>query len=487
MELYEMTIGRLHDLLKRGEVSSSEITRAIISRIDAVESKVNAFITLSPESALKEAEEADRFIAANKADFGPLCGIPVAIKDVICAEGTRTTCGSRILDNFVPPYDATVVDRLRKERAVFVGKTNMDEFAMGSSTENSYFGPTRNPWDLDRVPGGSSGGSAASVAACECVGSLGTDTGGSIRLPSSYCGVSGMKPTYGRVSRYGLVAYGSSLDQAGPIARSVEDVAILLQAISGHDPRDSTSVDLPVPDFTAACSRDIKGSRIGLPREYYLEGLDPEVKEAISKAIALLESLGAEIVEVTLPTTKYAVAAYYIVAPAEASSNLARYDGVKYGFRHPEGGNLIEMYTKTRTEAFGPEVLRRIMLGTYVLSAGYYDAYYKKASQIRTLLRNEFVEVFKKVDALVTPVCPTPAFRIGEKIDDPLQMYLTDVFTISANMAGIPGMSIPCGFSSNNMPVGMQILGGHFREETLLTIASVYERAADFSARRAEL
>ena len=485
MELYRQTIGGLHELLKKGEVSSREITESTLARIDEVEPKVNAFITQTPELALQMADEADRRIKTG--DFGPLCGIPLAIKDVLCCDGIRTTCASKILDNFIPPYDATVISKLKQAGAVFVGKANMDEFAMGSSTENSAFGATHNPWDLDRVAGGSSGGSAAAVAADECIGALGTDTGGSIRLPASYCGVVGMKPTYGRVSRYGLVAYGSSLDQIGPIAKCVEDIALLLNAICGYDCMDSTSIDTPVPDYRASLKQDLKGFKVGLPKEYFIEGMDPEVESAINKAIEALRSRGAETVEVSLPATKYAVAAYYIVAPAEASSNLARYDGVKYGYRNRDGKTLMDMYTQTRTEGFGPEVLRRIMLGTYALSAGYYDAYYKKASQIRTLMKNEFQEAFEKVDVLATPVCPTPAFKIGERMDDPLQMYLTDVFTISTNMAGIPGMSAPCGFSGNGLPIGLQILGGHFQEEKILRVAYHLEQAMGIGGKKPSL
>jgi len=485
MELYRLTIGRLHSMLKKGEVSSRELTESVLARAGEVEPKVKAFITEMPEIALRMADEADRKIKTG--DFGPLCGIPLAIKDVLCMEGVRTTCASKILENFIPPYDATVVSKLKQANAVFVGKANMDEFAMGSSTENSAFGATHNPWDLDRVAGGSSGGSAAAVAADECIGALGTDTGGSIRLPASYCGVVGMKPTYGRVSRYGLVAYGSSLDQIGPIAKCVEDVALLLNVICGYDPLDSTSIDTPVPDYLESLKQDIKGLKVGLPKEYFIEGMDTEVESAIRNAIETLRSLGAEIREVSLPATKYAVAAYYIVAPAEASSNLARYDGVKYGYRNRDGKTLMDMYKQTRTEGFGPEVLRRIMLGTYALSAGYYDAYYKKASQIRTLMKNEFQEAFEKVDVLATPVCPTPAFKIGERMDDPLQMYLTDVFTISTNMAGIPGLSVPCGFNGAGLPIGLQVLGGHFQEEKMLRVAYQFEQAAGISQKKPSL
>jgi aspartyl-tRNA(Asn)/glutamyl-tRNA(Gln) amidotransferase subunit A len=396
---------------------------------------------------------------------------------VICTKGFRTTCASRILENFVPPYDATVTERLHKAGAILLGKTNMDEFAMGSSSENSAFFPTRNPWDTERVPGGSSGGSAAAVAADLCAGSLGSDTGGSIRQPASFCGVIGLKPTYGRVSRFGLVAFASSLDQIGPFAKDVEDAAILLQAIAGHDPRDSTSVDQPVPDYRLAMKRSIKGLRLGIPREYFIDGIEPDVAVAVQQAIATLKELGAEIVEISLPHTEYGVAAYYIIAPAEASSNLARFDGVKYGLRAPDSKDLMTMYCQTRSRGFGMEVKRRIMLGTYVLSAGYYDAYYRKASQVRTLIRQDFLQAFEHCDAIVTPVTPIPPFKIGEKTDDPLQMYLSDIFTLPASLAGIPGISIPCGFSAGNLPVGLQILGPHFREDLILQIAHQFEQA----------
>ena len=410
--------------------------------------------------------------------------MPIAIKDVICIQGSLTTCGSRILEGFVAPYDATVTEKLRHAGAIFIGKTNLDEFAMGSSTENSAFIKTRNPWDLDRVPGGSSGGSAAAVAAGLCAGALGTDTGGSIRQPASFCGVVGIKPTYGRVSRFGLVAFASSLDQIGPITRDVEDAAIMLQAIAGYDPGDSTSVDLPVPDYRAALKEPIRGLRLGIPREYFIEGTDPEVAEAVRNAISTCRELGAQIVDISLPHTEYGIAAYYIIAPAEASSNLARYDGVKYGHRAQGARDLIEMYRKSRSQGFGAEVKRRIMLGTYVLSAGYYDAYYRKASQVRTLIRRDFLEAFEKCDAILAPVSPIPAFKIGEKFDDPLQMYLSDVFTLPASLAGIPGISVPCGFTSEKLPIGLQILGPHFREELILRIAYQFEQATPFHLQR---
>jgi aspartyl-tRNA(Asn)/glutamyl-tRNA(Gln) amidotransferase subunit A len=402
-------------------------------------------------------------------------------------QGVRTTCASRILERFIPPYDATVVVNLKKAGAVFLGKTNMDEFAMGSSTENSAYKATRNPWDLSRVPGGSSGGSAAAVAADLCAGSLGSDTGGSIRQPASFCGVVGLKPSYGRVSRYGLVAFASSLDQIGPITKDVEDSALLLQVIAGHDPKDSTSVDQPVPEYRAGLNESMKGLRLGIPKEYFVEGMDPEVTSAVKEAVKTCQELGAEILEVSLPHTEYGIAAYYIIAPAEASSNLARYDGVKYGYRVADARDLMTMYRQSRSQGFGPEVKRRIMLGTYVLSAGYYDAYYRKASQVRTLIRQDFLKAFERCDALLAPVSPIPAFRIGEKADDPLQMYLSDVFTLPASLAGIPGISVPCGFSSEKLPIGLQVLGPHFREELILRIAYQFEQATPHLRAKPEL
>jgi aspartyl-tRNA(Asn)/glutamyl-tRNA(Gln) amidotransferase subunit A len=474
MEPCEYPAHHLHKLLKNGEVSSQEITESVFDRIEQVESKLNAFITLMKTTALEQAKEADQMI--RRGTMGPLTGIPLGIKDIICLKGAPTTCGSRILRTYETPYDATVIEKLREAGAVFVGKTNMDEFAMGSSNETSYYGPTKNPWDLAYAPGGSSGGSAAATAARECIASLGSDTGGSIRQPASYCGIVGLKPTYGRVSRYGLVAFASSLDQIGPMTSDVRDCAQLLQLISGYDPHDSTSVPKAVPDFVAALGREIKGLKIGLPKEYFGEGLDQDVRKSVNRAAQDLESLGAKIVEVSLPHTEYVVAIYYIIAPAEASSNLARYDGVRYGFRAEESHDLVEMFSKTRTEGFGPEVNRRIMLGTYALSAGYYEAYYKKASQVRTLLLKDFEEAFEICDLLLTPVAPTPAFKIGEKIDDPLTMYLTDIFTISANLAGIPGISLPYGMSVNGLPIGIQLLGNYFEEETILRGAFALEQ-----------
>jgi aspartyl-tRNA(Asn)/glutamyl-tRNA(Gln) amidotransferase subunit A len=456
-----------------------------LARIEALDTRVRAYLAVLAE----QAREAARAFDAGDKPLGDssLAGIPLAIKDVICIQGAVTTCGSRILEGFVPPYDATVTERLREAGAIFLGKTNMDEFAMGSSTENSAFGPTCNPWDLQRVPGGSSGGSAAAVAAGCCAGSLGTDTGGSIRQPASFCGVVGLKPTYGRVSRYGLVAFASSLDQIGPITRDVEDAALLLQAIGGYDGRDSTSVDTPMPDYRALMRTPIRGMRLGIPREYFVAGMDPDVRRAVEEAVQVLRDLGASMVELSLPHTEYGVAAYYVIAPAEASSNLARYDGVKYGFRAPAARDLLSLYCSSRSHGFGAEVKRRIMLGTYVLSAGYYDAYYKKASQVRSLIREDFLEAFKGCDALITPVSPVPAFKIGEKAADPLQMYLSDVCTLPASLAGIPGISVPCGFSSTGLPIGLQILGPHFREDTILRVAHQFEQATAYHRARPQL
>lgn len=482
MEIPSLSLHRIHDLLKSKSVSAEEVVSAFLQRISAVDSKVNSYISTLGELALEEAKSFD----SGRKDFdsSPLAGVPIAVKDVICMQGTPTTCGSRMLREFIPPYDATVTRKLKEAGAIFIGKTNMDEFAMGSSTENSAFVKTRNPWDLDRVPGGSSGGSAAAVAADLCAGSLGTDTGGSIRQPASFCGVVGLKPTYGRVSRFGLVAFASSLDQIGPITKDVEDAAILLQAIAGYDPNDSTSVDLPVPDYRAALGQAIKGLRLGIPREYFIEGTAPEVASAVRDAIAVCRDMGAEIIDISLPHTEYGIAAYYIIAPAEASSNLARYDGVKYGHRAEGGKELLETYRRTRSQGFGPEVKRRIMLGTYVLSAGYYEAYYGKASQVRTLIRQDFLDAFDKCDAILAPVSPIPAFKIGEKADDPLQMYLGDVFTLPASLSGLPGISVPCGFTSENLPIGLQILGPHFREDLVLRIAHQFEQATAFHTRK---
>ncbi len=480
MEPFRLGVSDAVDLLRRGGISAAELLEALFRRIDAVEPVVRAFVTVTRDEASARLGELE---SSGEGPHQALHAIPLAVKDNICTAGVKTTCSSRILRNFVPPYESTVTARLLREGYILLGKTNLDEFAMGSSTENSGFFPTRNPWDPERVPGGSSGGSAAAVAADECLAALGSDTGGSIRQPASFCGVVGLKPTYGRVSRYGLVAFASSLDQIGPITKSVRDAALLLNVISGHDPLDSTSAPVDRQDFTRSLDRGVKGLRIGVPKEYFVEGLDREVEQAVRDAIGELERLGAEVSEVSLPHTGYAVATYYILATSEASSNLARYDGVKYGFR-AEGADLIEMYMETRAEGFGPEVKRRIMLGTYALSAGYYEAYYRKAQQVRTLIKEDFERAFERVDLIVTPTTPTPAFRLGEKVSDPLQMYLSDIFTISVNLAGVPGISIPCGFSTEGLPIGMQLIGRHFDEETLLRAAHAYEAATGWHGRR---
>ena len=453
-----------------------ELTEACLNRIDQVEEKVKSFVTMTGQSARDKAHAADKIIAEGTGS--PLTGIPVVIKDVMCTKGVRTTCSSRMLENFIPPYNATVVEKLNNCGAVMIGKANMDEFAMGSSTENSAFFATHNPWDLKRVPGGSSGGSAASVAADETIYSLGSDTGGSIRQPAALCSVTGLKPTYGRVSRYGLVAFASSLDQIGPLTKDVTDCALVMNAISGYDERDSTSVPEPVPDFTACLTGNIKGMKLGVPEEYFVEGIQPGVDSVIRAAISKFKELGASVEEVSLPHTGYALAVYYIIAPSEASANLARYDGVKYGLSHEEATGMWENMEKTRQYGFGPEVKRRIMLGTYALSAGYYDAYYLKAQKVRTLIRQEFDSVFEKVDALITPTSPTVPFKIGEKTDDPLQMYLSDVCTLPINIAGIPALSIPAGFSEG-LPVGMQIIGKPFAEETIMKIGHAYQQVTD--------
>ncbi|UCG07872.1 MAG: Asp-tRNA(Asn)/Glu-tRNA(Gln) amidotransferase subunit GatA [Desulfobacterales bacterium] len=486
MKLHELTIQEAHQLLEKKEISSEDLTRAVLERIKAVDGKVDAFVTVAEDLAVEQAKAADRRISAGQCE--PLTGIPLGIKDLICTRNLRTTCASRILENFLPPYDAAVIKKLKDAGAVIVGKLNMDEFAMGSSTENSGLKITRNPWDLNRIPGGSSGGSAAAVASDMCLGALGSDTGGSIRQPASLCGVVGMKPTYGRVSRFGLVAFASSLDQIGPLAKNVSDCAYLLNTIAGYDTADSTSVPVEVPDYTASLNNGLKGLKIGIPEEYFVpNGLDGEVALSVNNAIETIEELGAERVELSLPHTEYAVAAYYVIAPSEASSNLARYDGVKYGFRNDADTDLIGMYRKTRSSGFGPEVQRRIIIGTYCLSAGYYDAYYVKASQVRTLIMQDFKTAFESCDVILCPVAPTPAFAIGEKIDDPLMMYLSDVFTLSANLAGIPGMSIPCGFSKEGLPIGLQLMAKHFNEEMLFKIAYNFEQVTDFHTKKPKL
>jgi aspartyl-tRNA(Asn)/glutamyl-tRNA(Gln) amidotransferase subunit A len=481
-DLHQLTIGQAHQLLKEKKISAVELTKASLAHLAKVEDKVQACVTTCEDVALKQAKEADKAISSGK--IKPLTGIPALIKDVMCTKGIKTTCSSKILENFVPPYDATVIEQLKSSNAVILGKTNMDEFAMGSSTENSAFFPTRNPWDLDRVPGGSSGGSAVAVSTDEAIYALGSDTGGSIRQPAGFCSVVGLKPTYGRVSRFGLVAFASSLDQIGPITKNVADCALVLNAIAGHDPRDSTSAPNPVPDYTKSLNPDIKNMRIGIPKEYFVEGMQKEVRASIEAAIKKLQELGAKVDwDVSLPLTKYALAVYYILAPSEASANLARYDGVKYGFSYLDTTNMWEAMEKTKQFGFGAEVKRRIMLGTYALSAGYYDAYYLKAQKVRTLIIREFKDAFEKYDALVTPTSPTVPFKLGEKVDDPMQMYLSDVCTLPINIAGLPAISIPAGFA-DGLPVGMQIIGKPFDEETILHIAFAYEQATDWHKRK---
>jgi aspartyl-tRNA(Asn)/glutamyl-tRNA(Gln) amidotransferase subunit A len=479
-ELNKLTIAEASAKLRSGEITATQLTRDCLDRIAAAEPKLHAFLTVTEKEALEQARAADARLAAGNA--AALCGIPLGIKDIYATKGVRTTCASRILENFVPPFDATVIERLRAEGAVFVGKTNMDEFAMGSSTENSAFGTTTNPHDTARVAGGSSGGSAAAIAAHECLASLGTDTGGSIREPASFCGVVGIKPTYSRVSRYGVIAFASSLDQVGPFTKSVRDAAILMRTLAGKDIRDSTCSARPVPDYEKALTGDVKELRIGVPREYFVEGMQPEVEKSVRSALKNYESLGASTVEISLPHTGYAIAAYYLLATAEASANLARYDGIRYGLRVSAEDN-IALYETTRAQGFGPEVKRRIMLGTFALSAGYYDAYYLKAQKVRTLIRKDFEQAFEKCDLIVTPVVPTTAFKIGEKMNDPLTMYLSDIFTISVNLAGLPGMAIPCGYDANNLPIGMQLIAPPFAEETILRAGDAFERTGAFKPR----
>jgi aspartyl-tRNA(Asn)/glutamyl-tRNA(Gln) amidotransferase subunit A len=485
MSLHELTIHELGARLKRREVSSVELTEAVFARIAATDERIHSYVTLCRESALEQARRADERLKTG-GNGSSLLGVPIALKDIFLTKGIRTTCCSKILGNFIPPYDGTAVAKLKSAGAVLVGKTNMDEFAMGSSTENSAFSVTHNPWNLDRVPGGSSGGSASAVAADQCIGALGTDTGGSIRQPAACCGIVGLKPTYGRVSRFGVIAFASSLDQVGPMAKDTADCALLLEAIAGHDPADSTSVPADVPQYAKALDGNIKGMQVGLPKEYFISGMQPEIEKAVKDAVKTLEQNGAEIVEVSLPHTEYAVAVYYIIATAEASSNLARYDGMKYGYRAP-AKDLTETYLKTRQEGFGAEVKRRIMLGTYALSAGYYDAYYLKAQRVRALIKKDFDDAFKKCDVIVTPTAPTTAFKIGEKTADPLQMYLSDIFTISVNLAGLPGMSLPCGFDNDGMPIGLQIIGKHFDEAMMLRVAHGYESATEWHKKKPKL
>ncbi len=484
-EITDLSLNELRAALDNREVNPVEVAKAYIHRIQESDERVKAFITVTEDIALEQAAKAERMI--EEGNSGPLTGIPIGIKDVICTKGVPTTCSSRMLEGFKPPYDATVMEKLNGQGAVMVGKLNMDEFAMGSSTENSAFFPTHNPWDLDRVPGGSSGGSAAAVAARECVVSLGSDTGGSIRQPAAFCGVVGLKPTYGRVSRYGLVAFASSLDQIGPFARNIKDCALTFQAISGHDHRDSTSAPMPEEDFVSACTPKIEGLTVGVPAEYFVEGMSNEVEETVRQAINRFRDAGATIKEISLPHSRHALAAYYIIATAEASSNLSRYDGVKYGFRAEEYSNLMEMYRATRSQGFGPEVKRRIMLGTYCLSAGYYDAFYKKASSVRALIIQDFKNAFDECDIIAAPVTPTTAFRIGEKAQDPIQMYLSDIFTIPVNLAGVPGISMPCGFDSKGLPIGIQLIAKHFQEKILFQAAHTLETVLDLQIKWPEL
>ena len=485
MRLYEKPAHVLHDMLVNKEITAVALTEDVLARIDEVEGDVKAYLTITRDEALAQAKAVDEKIAKGE-EISFLEGIPGAIKDNICTKGIKTTCASKILEHFVPPYDATAMTKIKAQNPVILGKLNMDEFAMGGSTENSAYHPTCNPWNTDCVPGGSSGGSAASVAAGTSIWALGSDTGGSIRQPASFCGVVGMKPTYGRVSRYGLVAYASSLDQIGPLTRDVTDCANILNIICGHDEMDSTSSEAEVPDFTKALVEDVKGLKIGLPKEYFVDGMDPEVEKTVRAAIEKYKELGAEIVEISLPHTKYAISAYYLIAPAEAATNLQRYDGVSYGER-VESDDLVGMMTKTRTEKFGEEVKRRIVIGNYALSAGYYDAYYLKAMKVRTLVQQDYNEAFQKVDVIMAPTAPTPAFKIGEMVSDPLQMYLQDACTVPLNLAGLPGMSIPCGYSSQGMPIGLQIIGKALDEETIIRAAYTYEQSQNYHNEMAKL
>ena len=485
MKVHGLTIHELRHKLRRGDLTSTQLTQALFDRIEDTDGKIGSYLTVCRDRGMAEARAADERLA-NGGASSPLLGIPLALKDVLLTEDVPTTCASRILQGFTPPFDATAVRRLREAGAVLLGKTNMDEFAMGSSTENSGFSLTRNPWDPDRVPGGSSGGSAAAVAAGQCVAALGTDTGGSIRQPAAFCGVVGLKPTYGRVSRFGVVAYASSLDQVGPITRDVSDCALVLQAIAGHDPADSTSVDAPVPDYASELSRGASGLRVGVPGEYFAAGIQPEVEQAVRQGVREIEKAGAAVVEVSLPRTGYAVAAYYVIATAEASSNLARYDGMRYGPR-AQAEDLTSTYTKSRSQGFGPEVKRRILLGAYVLSAGYYDAYYLKAQKARTLVRQDFESALRQCDAIVAPTTPTTAFHIEEMTEDPLRMYLSDIFTVPANLAGLPALSLPCGFDRAGLPIGMQIIGRPFDEATVLRLGHAFEQATEWHRRKPEI
>ncbi|MCX7990824.1 MAG: Asp-tRNA(Asn)/Glu-tRNA(Gln) amidotransferase subunit GatA [Proteobacteria bacterium] len=475
MELKDLSLSKISELLDKKETTSREITEVFLKKIEEMDKKTNAFITVCYERAVDMADTADKRRA--KGERGRFLGVPIAVKDNICTEDIKTTCASKILHNFIPPYSATVVEKLLQKGAVILGKTNMDEFAMGSSNETSYFGPVRNPWDLERIPGGSSGGSAVSVAGLESPASLGSDTGGSIRQPASLCGVVGLKPTYGRVSRFGLIAFGSSLDQIGPLTRNVRDCALLLEEIAGYDEKDSTSLPVEVPQYSSLLTGNIKGLKLGVPKEYFIEGMEEGVTKRIKEAIEVFKSLGAEIVDISLPHTDYGIAVYYLIATAEASSNLARFDGVKYGYRAEGLKDLKEMYIKTKKEGFGEEVKRRIMLGTFSLASGYYDAYYNRASKVRTLIKRDFEKAFEKVDAIICPTSPTTAFKLGEKTGDPIKMYLSDVFTINVNLAGVPAISIPCGFDEKNLPVGIQIIGDYLKEADIMNIAHAYEKA----------
>ncbi len=486
MNLHELTLWQLHEKIKKKEVSSEEATRAQWKRIHEVEPKIESYLTFCEEGSLKKAKEIDAEISKGKT-IKPLTGIPFALKDIFLTKGIKTTCASKILHNYIPPYNGTATQKLLDEGIVLLGKLNMDEFAMGSSTETSCFKKTKNPWDLERTPGGSSGGSSAAISADLCFGTLGTDTGGSIRQPAALTSTVGLKPSYGRVSRYGVIAFASSLDQVGPMTKDVRDCALILNAIAGHDPKDSTSVKKEVPDYTSSLTGEVKGMRIGVPKEYFVKGMDTEIEQAVRKAISTYEKLGALCEEVSLPHTDYAVPTYYILAPAEASSNLARYDGVRFGYRTENAKNLHEMYTASRSEGFGAEVKRRIMLGTYVLSAGYYDAYYLKAQKVRTLIRQDFEKAFEKFDVILTPVTPTPAFKLGEKTDDPIQMYLSDIFTINVNLAGLPGMSLPCGFTQSGLPIGMQLIGNYFEEEKIFKAAYAYEQNTQWHHQKPKL
>ena len=482
MDITTLSASQIAQKVRSKEVSASDVAKSFLQKTKTYNSKLNAYLSVQDDAVLKRAADIDSEIAKGN-NVGDLLGVPIAIKDNICVEGTLTTCSSKILKNFNAPYDATVIRKLKDAGALLIGKTNLDEFAMGSSTENSAFGVTKNPWDNARVPGGSSGGSACAVAARLAPVALGSDTGGSIRQPASFCGIVGLKPTYGRVSRYGLIAFASSLDQIGPFSLDAEDNALLLKVISGHDPLDSTSADQPVPDYPAEMKKPLSGLKIGLPKEYFVKELDPFIADRISDAVKLYEKMGATVREISLPHTSYAVAVYYILAPSEASANLARFDGIRYGHRSKDAGNLVELYEKSRDEGFGPEVKRRIMLGTYALSSGYYDAYYAKAQKVRNVIREEFNQAFKDVDAILTPTVPTPAFRIGEKSSDPLQMYLSDIFTISCNLAEIPGISVPCGFTQSGLPVGFQIMGRPFDEAALLRMTYHYQSQTQWHQR----